>query len=452
MPEGETMKVLFSCMGTSDPVRGYRDGPLLHILRHYRPEKAVILLSDEARELDRKGGRLAAVEAFMAEHWDGYRPEITVQHADLADPSDLDAVCQPITEAIRALSKEAPEAELLLNLSSGTPQMKQVLTMLAVDVRFPRVVGIQVKNPERAAGSSERTNAADYSVEDELECNEDELPDAPDRCTVPAMLHLRRQQAREQILTLLEQRDYAAVYAMKNSMPDSVKALVGHLEARDRLDYETARNRAQNLKLPFSLYPRRAAGGRSDFDEVSEVYLVLLNRLHRRQYEELILRLNPLVVRLQLRLIQKSMESRGLRLEEVISRPYSNRPRIIPEMLECSLPEVYQSILQSFSGVLRECDVSIMLCNRILAGLPDILENFRKLLENCEAMNEKCRNALAHQLTAVSAEQFRASCGMEPAQLLREIGELIAYLYPECDKSLFAVYKRCGDYIRENLQ
>ena len=163
------MKVLFSCMGTSDPVRGYRDGPLLHILRHYRPEKAVILLSDEARELDRKGGRLAAVEAFMAEHWDGYRPEITVQHADLADPSDLDAVCQPITEAIRALSKEAPKAELLLNLSSGTPQMKQVLTMLAVDVRFPRVVGIQVKNPERAAGSSERTNAADYSVEDELE-------------------------------------------------------------------------------------------------------------------------------------------------------------------------------------------------------------------------------------------------------------------------------------------
>lgn len=446
------MKVLFSCMGTSDPVRGYRDGPLLHILRHYRPEKAVILLSDEARELDRKGGRLAAVKAFMAERWDGYRPEITVQHADLADPSDLDAVCRPITEAIRALSKEAPEAELLLNLSSGTPQMKQVLTMLAVDVRFPRVVGIQVKNPERAAGSSERTNAADYSVEDELECNEDELPDAPDRCTVPAMLHLRRQQAREQILTLLEQRDYAAVYAMKNSMPDLVKALVGHLEARDRLDYETARNRAQNLKLPFSLYPRRAAVGRSDFDEVSEVYLVLLNRLHRRQYEEMILRLNPLVVRLQLRLMRKVLAPMGLRLDEVVSRPDTDRPRFVPEMLERSLPEVYRSVAQSYSGGLRASDVNIVLCNRILAELPGIPENFRKLLENCEDMNNKCRNELAHQLTMVSAEQLRASCGKEPAQLLREIGELIAYLYPECDKSLFAVYRRCGDYIRENLQ
>ena len=81
------MKVLFSCLGTSDPVRGYRDGPLLHILRHYRPEKAVILLSDEARELDRKGGRLAAVEAFMAEHWDGYRPEITVQRSGASGSS-----------------------------------------------------------------------------------------------------------------------------------------------------------------------------------------------------------------------------------------------------------------------------------------------------------------------------------------------------------------------------
>lgn len=33
------MKILFTCMGTSDPVRGYRDGPMLHILRWYRPER-----------------------------------------------------------------------------------------------------------------------------------------------------------------------------------------------------------------------------------------------------------------------------------------------------------------------------------------------------------------------------------------------------------------------------
>ena len=40
---------------------------------------------------------------------------------------------------------------------------------------------------------------------------------------------------------------------------------------------------------------------------------------------------------------------------------------------------------------------------------------------------------------------------MEPAQLLRKLGDLIAALYPECDKALFTIYKRCGDYIKENL-
>ena len=185
---------------------------------------------------------------------------------------------------------------------------------------------------------------------------------------------------------------------------------------------------------------------------MSEVYLVLLNRLHRRQYEEMILRLNPLVVRLQLRLMRKVLAPMGLRLDEVVSRPDTDRPRFVPEMLERSLPEVYRSVAQSYSGGLRASDVNIVLCNRILVELSGIPENFRKLLENCEDMNNKCRNELAHQLTMVSAEQLRASCGKEPAQLLREIGELIAYLYPECDKSLFAVYRRCGDYIRENLQ
>lgn len=73
------------------------------------------------------------------------------------------------------LVEEFPDGELLLNLSSGTPQMKIVLSFLAADVRI-NARGIQVKNFECASGTTERTNAADYSVEDELECSEDEAP------------------------------------------------------------------------------------------------------------------------------------------------------------------------------------------------------------------------------------------------------------------------------------
>ena len=444
------MRLLFTCMGTSEPVRGYHDGPMLHIIRHYRPEVICVFLSGEAAALDGCGARLDTVLSHIQNNWGGYSPELRVVRTQIDDPSDMDAVGAPITEAVAALTAEFPDGEVLLNLSSGTPQMKIALAFLAADLRRS-MRGIQVKNFERASGTTERTNAPDYSVADELECNEDEAPDAPNRCSEPELMHLQRQKIKEQILTLLETRDYSAICAMKNTMPEQLKALVGHLDARDRMQDKAARNFAQNLKLPFSLYPIRTGAPRSDYAEVSEAYLVLLNRSHRQQYEEMILRLNPLVVRLELQLLKTVLAEQNLCLDDVISRPYSRRPRFVPDMLATKLPEVYRGVCAYFGDPLRESDVSMELCYRILENLPNVPAEALTVLKSCNLLNESCRNELAHQLTAVTAEQITAACGMQPAQLLSQVGKLIAAIYPECDPALFTIYKRCGDYIKSRI-
>ena len=443
------MRLLFTCMGTSDPVRGYHDGPMLHIIRHYRPEVICVFLSGEAAALDGCGARLDTVLSHIQNNWGGYAPELRVVRTQIEDPSDMDAVGAPITEAVAKLVEEFPDSELLLNLSSGTPQMKIALAFLAADLRRS-MRGIQVKNFERASGTTERTNAPDYSVADELECNEDEAPDAPNRCSEPELMHMQRQRAKEQLLTLLDVRDYSAIYTMKN-LPNQLKALIGHLDARDKMQSEAARNFAQNLKLPFSLYPVRTGAPRSDYAEVSEAYLVLLNRSHRQQYEEMILRLNPLVVRLELQLMKTVLAGKNLRLEDVIDRPYSRRPRFVPDMLAEKLPEVYQSVCTDFGAPLRESDVSMEVCYRILEHLPDVPVDAMPVLKSCNQLNESCRNSLAHQLTAVTAKQITAACGMQPAQLLNQVGKLIAAIYPECDPALFTIYKRCGDYIKSRI-
>ena len=358
------MRLLFTCMGTSDPVRGYHDGPMLHIIRYYRPDVICVLLSSEAAALNDCGARLDTVLTHIRKNWGGYAPELRVVRTQIEDPSDMDAVGAPITEAVAKLVEEFPDSELLLNLSSGTPQMKIVLSFLAADVRL-NARGIQVKNFERASGTTERTNAADYGVEDELECSEDEAPGAPNRCSEPELMHMQRQRAKEQLLALLDVRDYSAIYTMKN-LPSQLKALIGHLDARDQLQGEAARNFAQNLKLPFSLYPVHVGAPHSDYAEVSEAYLVLLNRSHRQQYEEMILRLNPLIVRLELQLMKTVLAGKKLRLEDVIDRPYSRRPRFVPDMLAEKLPDVYQSVCTDFGAPLRESDVSMEVCYRIL--------------------------------------------------------------------------------------
>lgn len=436
-------------MGTSDPVRGYRDGPMLHIMRHYKPEKVYVFLSDEASDLDKKDSRIQAVADFIRLSWD-YSPEINILKTDITDPSDIDVVAEPITAAVKKLSEEYTGSEILLNLSSGTPQMKTVLAMLSTDMRY-NTTGIQVKTPEKRAGTADRTNKLDYSVGDELELNEDEALYSENRCTVPELLHIQRQQSKAQITALLDQRNYTAVYSMKDKMPDELKALVGHLEARDRLQTETAKNRAQNLKLPFPLYPVKNSAKRSDYAEVSEAYLVLRNRQHRGQYEEMVLRLNPLIVRLELRIMGNALSDMGIRLENVIDRPYSMRPHFVPEKLMNLLPKVYEDVNASFGGALRESDVSISLCISILKALPGVPASTLDFLRKCEALNDSCRNELAHQLTSVTEQQLCDSCGMHPAQLISRLGDLIAELYPECDKRLFDIYKRCGDYIKEKL-
>ena len=178
---------------------------------------------------------------------------------------------------------------------------------------------------------------------------------------------------------------------------------------------------------------------------------MLLNRSHRQQYEEMILRLNPLVVRLELQLMKTVLAGKNLRLEDVIDRPYSRRPRFVPDMLANKLPEVYQSVCTYFGAPLRESDVSMEVCYRILEHLPDVPVDAMPVLKSCNQLNESCRNSLAHQLTAVTAEQITAACGMQPAQLLNHVGKLIAAIYPECDPALFTIYKRCGDYIKSKI-
>lgn len=47
------MKILFSPIGTTDPVRNCRDGACLHILRHYHPDKVVLYFTAEMEQRER---------------------------------------------------------------------------------------------------------------------------------------------------------------------------------------------------------------------------------------------------------------------------------------------------------------------------------------------------------------------------------------------------------------
>ena len=66
--------VLFSGVGTTDPVRGNRDGAMMHIMRHYRPDTVYLFLTSEMIELDRKDDRFSKSFRQIAQEVEGYTP------------------------------------------------------------------------------------------------------------------------------------------------------------------------------------------------------------------------------------------------------------------------------------------------------------------------------------------------------------------------------------------
>ena len=184
-------QILFSCAGTSDPVRGEHDGPMLHILRHYRPTAVYLFLTAEIEQYADADGRFEMTRAWICKHWDGYSPDFHYIRSGIRQAHDLDALDQPLHAAVDALIRENPDAEILFNLSSGTPQMQIILSQLAMDMRY-RGRGVQVSNFEDSSGKAQRSNDKEYDVELELECDEDELPGAENRCSEPKMFAIHR--------------------------------------------------------------------------------------------------------------------------------------------------------------------------------------------------------------------------------------------------------------------
>ena len=63
-------KVLFSTLGMTDPIKNDYDGPLLHIMRHYRPQRVYLFMTKRICELADKDDRYRVQVVRLCEEKD----------------------------------------------------------------------------------------------------------------------------------------------------------------------------------------------------------------------------------------------------------------------------------------------------------------------------------------------------------------------------------------------
>ena len=130
-------------MGTTDPISHNRDAALLHIARTYRPEKIVLVYSEEMlikQELIEKA-------IFSIED---YHPEVMIESTILKNDEVylFDKMYEVMGQIVEKYS--GTNHQLILNLSSGTPQIISALFALN-RIKDYNTQAIQVATPNKSA-------------------------------------------------------------------------------------------------------------------------------------------------------------------------------------------------------------------------------------------------------------------------------------------------------------
>lgn len=435
-------KVLFSCVGTSDPVRGQKDGPILHILRKYRPDTVVLFFTTEIQALAQKDDRYGKIREHMKQAW-GYEPQWQEESLDLKKAHDLDVVYTVMKPALKKYLNQYAKDEILVNLSSGTPQMKYFMIDLAKDLRY-RCLGIQVSNPDDASGQDGRSNSEGYVIEEEIKGNLDEDPNYTDRCVLAQMVAVERNHQWEQLRGVLDLYDFEAAAKM-NMLPDTMRPVLEHLLQRSRL-VDTRPQDIEDPALAQQLFPICFGPEDRQAKSLCEYYLILRNMQKSRRITEFILRLNPFIVSLQEELIQRLLQEQyHFSLWELIqTNPYNNKQVFMVEWLQEKSPKLLEEVNRNFGTEIKSTTMSIRLGNALLRSL-GAPKHICRFFGECERLNMILRNSAAHDLTHFTEKNIARCLQYDSAELIHRIEDLIPDVFPQYSRAAFEKYYRVYD-------
>ncbi len=390
-------RILFSPVGGSDPIRNYRDGSLLHICRHYLPDKVYLYLSFEMYENHKRDNRyLYCLDELGKMCGHSFRTELIIRE-DLKDVQDHEIFYQDFITCITDIRKTMlPEDELYVNISSGTPAMKNALVVLSTLAEVP-FQAIQVTTPLKSSNRMDE-NMQEYEVEAQWECNEDNLPDIPSRCQVVKSVNLASLLKANIVKKHLLAYDYTAAYQVAEGMKEqlSPECLLYLEQAKARAELNAYRVNEIAGKIGYQPMPVRSEGERI----VVEYLLSLQIKKLRGNYDDFVRAITPPIVALMERALKKQchtdidtycIEWNGVRKWDKNKLKGSEAERILQDR--------YQGQF-NYNGPVY----SVHIKDLILALSKN--QKLNLLIEELRIVEEKVRNRAAHTMTPVTEDMI----------------------------------------------
>lgn len=406
------MKVLFSAIGSTDPISNCADGGMLHICRVYRPDKVYLYLSKEMciyHDMDdryRESIRLLGMDL----KWEC--EIVVIRDEAMENVQVFDAFINAFEQIVSDIREKDQPEEILLNVSSGTPAMKcslQIISML-----WNNIKAIQVSTPKKSS-NDQHEDKKTYDLELQWECNNDRQENFTNRCSVSDAKHLMDRIRKENIQKYIQAYDYEAAKTMAQTLykPPSQ-------EFWDCLDIAIERNRL-NLQHVNGMRKHYGIGDwfpivRDREMEEYEYLLAMQAKLWRKQYIDFIRDVTPIFFSLAEKVLKKHC---GLSFQDIgnqnkdgvwcISAAKLRKKGIKPD----SRWGDYTNI--SSYNILK---IMEQVCNE-----PELL----KLMKNIRTVEREIRNLAAHQIVGVTRAWIVRKTKFQPEKIMDMLFELAKY-------------------------
>ena len=417
------MRILFSPVGTTDPIsnNNYKDGSMLHIARVYKPDKIVMYMSKEMLDNQEKDDRYRYCIRQL-DKLNSTQTEIEIiERPDLTRVNEFDYFYEDFKEILDSYVKKLGEDdELLVNISSGTPQMKSGLAVLQTILVYKQCRLIQVVTPE-GRSNTHKPGECDIKLLWEY-CEDNDKENFENRCKEIVCPSLSTIKMEEIIKKHILAYDYAAALSIAEELPqkstESYIHLLRYAKARLQLN-EIEVNNIKSANNECDFLPVK----KSEQRKIVEYTLALDVKRKRGEFADFLRAITPLFVELFNNILKNCFKYDLNDFTETVKGEFRWKDDEINEKLN-------KVISYKDWKKYRKNSVTSYHLYVIMNNLPKTDEHMIKAFEIVKKLRKvesDIRNKAAHQMVSVTDDKIQDITHMNSEGIMKKIRELFNY-------------------------
>lgn len=431
------MAILITCIGGSDPIRSYHDGPILNILRYNNNiDKCYLLMSTVVERIHNDVNKDYYRRAFSKLIDRNDSIEYIYISLNIEKANDFDIYFDIFIDKFKEIVKENYNEKIYVNLTSGTPQMQTSLALVSCQFNYGNIYPLQVDNFSLDSKNKTPDSMSDkYNFDEEMtlrQMNNDDY----NRCKEVKLYTILKNNILEQIKLLVNKYEYSVIldlyneYLMQNR---ELKRMITIQKYRQDMYFSEAVNQLDmakvNIKDYFPLYNNKNSIHSNKF-KLFEYYLQLANLVKNNMFNDFIIRLDLFTVELLKEYINKFS---NIRIEKITDKGYFsiNKTNNVN-------PSLANYLKANFTSDFKGRRFNIILLNKIMKFFfNNTNPNVVKFFEKIEKLHYE-RNTAAHDIDVVTKDEILRIISVD--KILEEFKKIIRTIYPDIKESDFDSY------------